>query len=441
MTRIAILGSGMAGIGAARRLLAEGVEPVIYEKRAHAGGHTASFRFDEGFVFDDGPHISFTKDERIQEIFAASVGGRFETIQVQVNNYWQGYWIKHPAQCNLHGLPEDLVVAVLKDFVERPRRELDEISHYGEWLETSFGETFARTFPMQYGKKYHTTTADNMSIDWLGPRLYVPELEELLRGALSPQTPDVHYVTHFRYPSHGGFVTYLDAHLDKAEVELEHEAVSIDPAARRVRFAGCREADYDQLVSSLPLPVLVPLIQGAPADVVEAAARLAWTTCVMVNVGVDRADLSDCQWTYFYDDDYTFTRLSYPHMQSPNNVPPGAGSFQAEIYFSPKYRPLTAATADEFVEPVLRDLRRCGLLREDDEILCTDARISPFANVIFDLDRADALAAIHGYLDEVGIRYCGRYGEWGYQWTDESFKSGEAAAQRALDALGSPTAR
>jgi len=36
------------------------------------------------------------------------------------------------------------------------------------------------------------------------------------------------------------------------------------------------------------------------------------------------------------------------------------------------------------------------------------------------------------YLDEVGIAYCGRYGDWGYMWTDESFKSGEQAAERAL---------
>ena len=29
-------------------------------------------------------------------------------------------------------------------------------------------------------------------------------------------------------------------------------------------------------------------------------------------------------------------------------------------------------------------------------------------------------------------RYCGRYGDWGYMWTDESFISGERAAEKAL---------
>jgi hypothetical protein len=58
-----------------------------------------------------------------------------------------------------------------------------------------------------------------------------------------------------------------------------------------------------------------------------------------------------------------------------------------------------------------------------------------YANIIFDLERAEALKVVHGYLDDLGIAYCGRYGEWGYMWTDESFKSGELAAEKALTAL------
>jgi hypothetical protein len=55
--------------------------------------------------------------------------------------------------------------------------------------------------------------------------------------------------------------------------------------------------------------------------------------------------------------------------------------------------------------------------------------------VIFDLDRTAALATVHGFLNDVAIRYAGRYGEWGYMWTDESYKSGEAAATKAVDQL------
>jgi hypothetical protein len=58
-----------------------------------------------------------------------------------------------------------------------------------------------------------------------------------------------------------------------------------------------------------------------------------------------------------------------------------------------------------------------------------------YANIIFDLERADALRTVHGYLNDIGINYCGRFGDWGYLWTDESFKSGENAAQMVLDKI------
>ena len=126
-------------------------------------------------------------------------------------------------------------------------------------------------------------------------------------------------------------------------------------------------------------------------------------------------------------------------MLSPNNTPPGTGSIQAEVYFSEKYKPFTGSP-DEWIQPVIRDLRRCDILREDDRILCSKAMLLRYANIIFDLDRASALETVHGYLDDLGIAYCGRYGDWGYMWTDESFKSGELAADKALSRQSSKAA-
>ena len=36
------------------------------------------------------------------------------------------------------------------------------------------------------------------------------------------------------------------------------------------------------------------------------------------------------------------------------------------------------------------------------------------------------------YLADVGVAWCGRYGDWDYMWTDDSFKSGERAAEEVL---------
>jgi len=200
MSQVVVLGAGIAGMGAAYALDQEGHRPVIFEKRDHPGGHTSSHRVGNGFTIDEGPHVSFTKVKRMQELLAQNVDQQYEVIHTYVNNYWNGHWIKHPAICNLHGLPNELNVNILKDFVavQNQTDETKDARNFAEWLIACYGETYAKTFPFDYNWKYHTTEVENLSTDWLGPRLYRASLEEVFKGLLSPETEDVHYIDHFR---------------------------------------------------------------------------------------------------------------------------------------------------------------------------------------------------------------------------------------------------
>jgi protoporphyrinogen oxidase len=433
MQTFAILGSGMAALGAASALAAEGVTATCYDKNAYPGGHTATFAHPGGFLFDDGPHLSFTKNSRIQDLLAANVDEEYQQIVARINNYWRGYWIPHPAQCNLHGLPPELITQIVCDFVDAQQPRERPIRHYADWLELAYGTTFARTFPMVYGLKYHTTSADNMSTEWLGPRMYRPDLAEVLRGALSavPRT-DMHYVTQFRYPTRGGFAAYLRPFVDRADVRLNHRLVSLDAQRHTLRFRNGHVITYGRVISSIPLPDLVECLVETPGEVRAAAARLAFTTAVIVNLGVARQDLSDAHISYVYDPDIVFARVNFPHMLSPNVAPPGHGSIQVEVYFSDKYRPLECSPSS-LIQPVIGGLQRIGILREDDDVVFSEARLVRPANVIFDLERTEALRVVHAYLDEVGVQYCGRYGDWDHAWTDEAFESGERAARAALE--------
>ena len=437
LKEIAILGAGMAGFGAAHAAHEAGLRPTMYDMRDHIGGHTASYEFSGGWTFDEGPHVSFTDNVRIQNLLATNIDGKYEEAATRVNNYWKGHWIKHPAQINLHGLPADLVTKILLEFVELGQcAKAPPIYNYEDWLRASFGNTFSETFPMEYTIKYHTTAAANMNTKWIGPRLYRPKLEEVFQGALQASSDDVHYISGFRYPSRGGFLAYLQPFRKLADIRLGHKVVRIDPKLRLLHFENGVTAGYGDLISSIPLPELIPMIVGAPRDILDAAGRLACSEAVIVSLGIDRADLVDAHWSYFYDRDVFFTRLSTPHLQSPYNVPPGCGSLQAECYYSKKYRPLDRHPED-CIEPVIADLKRCGVLRENDRILFRHAMHILYANVIFDLESTASAAAAHGFLDDIGIGYCGRYGDWAYIWTDQSFVSGETALQKILRRAGS----
>lgn len=437
----------MAGFGAGHVLHSAGVGFTCYEKSPYYGGHTRSIRYRNGFVFDEGVHISFTANEHIKELFAANVAGEYEEKKFEIDNYWRGYRIAHPVQCHLYGLPEDLVVKIITDFAEiqtqadssqagagAVRGSQQRHQTYADWLYTVYGKAFADTFPIAYGEKYHTTGMDNLTTDWIGPRMYRPSLETVLRGAISPQVQNTHYIQSYRYPSRGGFASYLEPFARTFDVRLNHQVIGIDPRAKSLRFANGRIHSYRALISSIPLPDLIPMIDGVPRDVLEASGKLAFSTAVLFNLGVDRADLSPAATTYFYDQDIVISRINLPHMFSANNAPAGCGAIQAEVYFSGKYKPIVTDLEPLF-DTVLNDLRRCGFIRDTDKLLVKDTQINRYANVIYDFDRADALAAIHGFLDEIGIFYCGRYGNWDHAWTDEAFVSGEESARKVLEQL------
>jgi len=128
-------------------------------------------------------------------------------------------------------------------------------------------------------------------------------------------------------------------------LKLNHELKSIDPRTRELTFSNGLVTRYDSLISSVALPDLIQMIQGAPKEVLDAAGRLACSTVVLVNIGVNRENLSSAHMTYFYDEDICFTRLGFPHMLSATNAPAGMGSIQAEVYFSEKYKPFTGSPA------------------------------------------------------------------------------------------------
>src|SRR5262249_41717552 len=165
MKPIAVLGTGMAGFGAGYALEAARVPFVCYDRNSYFGGHTHSFRYGSGFVFDEGGHISFTKDPHVRDVLAENVLGGYQELKLRIDNYWRGHRIPHPVQCNLSGLPRELIVDVIKDFVAISGTQPKMDGSYADWLLNTYGKAFAETFPIVYGRKYHTTTMDRLTTD------------------------------------------------------------------------------------------------------------------------------------------------------------------------------------------------------------------------------------------------------------------------------------
>ena len=432
-SRVAILGAGPAGLGAASVLGDQDV--VIYDERASWGGHLSSIQVD-GFTFDEGPHVSFTRDERIRRLFAESVQGEYRELSAGVLNYFRGTVFKHPGQCHLYPLPAEIKTACLLDFIHARAEPERPIANYRDWCYRSFGRSFSEIFARRYTRKYWTRELEELDTDWIGDRIHAPTLEQVVEGALTESPHNYHYVTTIRYPLRGGFVAFLRALAQGKDIRYGCEAVLVDPRRRTITFASGAVADYEWLISSVPLPELIAAIPASPPAVRDAAARLRCTSHLLVEVGVRGESGQAGVWVYYYDDDVPFSRVSFPSRLSPYNAPDGCFSVQAEIVYGPG-RPL--AEPERAVEATLDSLIRVGVIRDRGDIVLSQARLVEYANVIFDLDRRRAVATVQEYLSRQNIVTCGRYGEWSYLWSDQAIVSGEGAGRQILEAIaGAP---
>jgi protoporphyrinogen oxidase len=432
MVSITILGAGFAGLAAAQRGRQLQCAVDVYEKHKYVGGHASSM-VTNGFTFDEGPHVSFTKIPEVKALLAEGVSGGFYEFASIVQNYFKGSWLKHPVQAHLFGLPPDLITKCILGFIEANANFQDtKPEKYSEWLCANLGKQFSEEFPYRYTRKYWAVEPSEMTTDWIGPRMYKPNIEEMIRGALGEIRENKHYITDFRYPKLGGFGSYSAALESDANFHLGFEVDQIDPRKRTVQFTNGQIIEFESVVSSLPLPELISRIIDVPNEIQEAVDKLVCTSVALVDVGVARDQgFPPGHWQYFYDEDICFARSSYPHLLAPANAPAGCGSIQVEVYYT-KQKPLAYA---DVLNKAVDDMIKCKMLSASDNVLVSQVRHVKYANVLFNHDRQLYLPKIEKYLDSVGIHRCGRYGLWNYHWTDESIVSGWQVVDRIVQGV------
>lgn len=412
-----ILGAGISGISAAYHLKQQGMDSIIYEQDCDWGGLCGNFEVD-GFRFDKAIHLSFTKDKYVKEIFSKSC--EYIVHKPIAYNYYKGSWLKHPAQNNLYPLGLEEKLEIISDFVENENKKTN-ISNYEEWLRAQYGNYFSENFPIPYTRKYWTKEARELSITWVGDRMYKPNIKEVLKGAFEPDTPNTYYAKEMRYPKYGGYKNFLTTMVSESQIRFNKKVISIDVNSKSIQFEDKTKEQYTDLISSLPLPELVKMIEGVP-DKVKLASEKLWATSVaLVSFGFNRADIPKHLWFYIYDENHMASRCYSPSLKSKDNVSDGCSSLQFEVYFS-RHKPLKY-DGDELIEHIIEKSIEMNLFQRTD-IQVRDFRVLPYGNVAFYNGMEKDRQVVHDYLDEIDIKYIGRFGEWDYLWSDQSLISG-----------------
>ena len=96
-------------------------------------------------------------------------------------------------------------------------------------------------------------------------------------------------------------------------------------------FIDKTQAEYDSLVTTIPLPVLFRAAEDAPANVKEAAEQLKTTRMWLVDIAVTHPAKLKHHWVYVYDADKLSVRVTMMENLSPHNVPAGCTGMSVEV--------------------------------------------------------------------------------------------------------------
>ncbi len=414
-----VLGAGIAGLAAANEL--DRKETLVVEKEGHAGGLCHSFTV-RGFYFDTAIHLSFTENPNVRHIFDKTPYIAHKPVAY---NYYQGIWMKHPVLNNLYKLSVEEKVACIKSFAERETEK--EIRNYGDWLKASYGAELCQRFYDVYTRKYWCAQPEELSVTWVGNRLNRPDWEKILRGAFQEETGLDYYAKEMRYPKAGKYETFLNPLIKDINIGFNQKVEKIELSHKLIHLSDGRQYRYKNLINTLPLPELIEILgDQVPDGIRKAAASLMASSISLVSVGIGKPDIQPYLWFYIYDEDMLTARVNAPSIKSPKNVPDGCSSLQFEIYHNPKD---SLPDKEKILENVAYSLRKMGICKEED-ILFMDYRFIPYGNVIFYQGMEEKRKKVRDYLEKQEICLAGRFGEWEYFWSDQSYESGKKAGQK-----------
>ena len=425
--RLGILGAGPSGLCMARFLK---FDYEIVERSGRVGGHAASFTKD-GYTFDYGPHIMFSKNKPVLDFMIRALDGN--VMQCRRNNKisFKGKLIRYPFENDLAALDlEDNFQCTWQYFNNPYKAKYAKPKNLEQWLLSVFGKGICDAYLFPYNRKVWNLPVDRLSMLW-ADRIPCPPPETILRSALGQKTEGYLHQLFYHYPRHGGYQAISEGLARGTKpVHFHYDIKSIRklPDGQWEITDGKSPMVFAELVSTMSVHDLVKVAKfPIPARVRAAVRSLIVNPMYVVSLGVRGEDPEKMTAIYFPEKEFLVNRVSYPATFSSENAPAGHYSLQAEITCRARSREWKMSDAD-ILEHVIDGLEKRHLLKRDTVVL-TDVKRSKHSYVVYDADYERNVKIIRDWFPRQGIHLVGRFSYFEYINVD-------GAVARAMEIAG-----
>ncbi|MGQ3889801.1 protoporphyrinogen/coproporphyrinogen oxidase [Legionella sp. CNM-1927-20] len=411
-SRLSVIGAGPSGLAVSLFLKNT---PDILESKNHVGGHASSFIVD-GFTFDYGPHILFSRDEDILDFIIATLGDNIAQCRRNNKIAYKDRLLKYPFENDLGSLPLEDNYDCIRHFIFNPYKEkYANPNNMREWFLKTFGEGICSRYLFPYNEKVWNIPVERLSMS-IADRIPTPPPEDILKSSLGYTTEGYLHQLYYSYPKKGGYQAICEAWKKNLSIIYQFTVNKIQFINDKIRLYDCHGnmKEYEQVISTMPIHELIAKINIAiPADIKSAAEKLIINPMFVISFGIQGIDPNQYTAVYFPEPEFWVNRVSYPCTFSSVNGPKGHWSLQAEITCT-KNSALWKKSDAEILTHTKLGLQKRNLLPSDNSIVFAKVNRIPYAYVVYDVGYEEHANKVRTWLASHGIYLLGRFSYFEY---------------------------
>ncbi|MFG5126423.1 NAD(P)-binding protein [Campylobacter lari] len=399
--KICIIGAGISGMSLAR-LLKDDFEVEILEKKDVIGGIARTKEVNGMPYHVNGGHCFNSKFEDVLNFVFNDIlhKDKWNFLPRKAEVLFKNNWISYPIEFSIKQIDKidsNLAFNITKEMFNATYEKGNNLE---EWFINHFGPTLAREYFIPYNTKIWGIDPKNMDTFWIEDqnqmKLPVPTKESFYNSLVS-NTQDKMSHASFYYPKTNNQNTFIESIGYGLNIILNYSVENIEKINNKFIVNG--EKEYDLIINTSPLDLMINMIDNIPQDVLNYFKKLKFNK--VTNIFWETDGSLDVTWAYIPDKNIGFHRIS----NTGSIVRPKSNFCTTEAIGEIPYEKLVleGKKIDFLVKPL-------------------DYNVTEHAYPLFDLNYVKSRKVAIDYLNNIGIISHGRFGEWEYYNMDVCIK-------------------
>ena len=443
--KVGIIGAGPAGLTAAYELAKRGLHVEVFEAAPQVGGLARSLDL-WGQRVDLGPHRFFSKDARVNRLWHEVAAGDFQTVKRLTRVFSGGKFYAYPlrpanALKNLGPVQAAACVASYLRQVLANRLPGPAPATFEDWVVAAFGRRLFETFFRSYSEKLWGIPCHELDADFAAQRIKKFSLGGALLDAFGlGRAKHSTLIDEFAHPLGGTGMIYermADGVRGRGGlIHLSRPVSGLTAEGTGLRFPDGCVAEFDHVISTMPLTLMVRSLPGLPTEVAAAVAKLAYRSTILVYLRVASPALFPDQWLYVQSPELRLGRVTNFRNWGARPVGPSGETVLALEYWCELGDPLWNRSDGELIALGTGELARTGLLAGA-AVLAGQVLRLPRSYPVYRAGYKESLAPVIARLRGLPrLTAIGRYGSFKYNNQDHSILMGLLAAENIADHAG-----